>query len=140
MHALVKPAQQRKLVRADPVHAGLAQERHGREQARDAVAVARTGFKSCRILLRLGLPERLHARPADAPRRDLHVLRHAQPAGPLRPHEALVAGETENADVHALHVDRENARRLRRVHHKQKSVCGAERADPLQIQKIPRQV
>ena len=50
MHALVKPAQQRKLVRANPVHTGLAQECHGREQARDAVAVARPGLKACGVL------------------------------------------------------------------------------------------
>ena len=77
---------------------------------------------------------------AHAPRTDLHAGRDAQAAGALRPHEALMPREAEDADVHALHVDGEHARRLRRVDHEQKPVRGAEIADPLQVKQVSRQV
>ena len=53
LHALVKPAGQRKLVRADGIHARLLNKMHGGKQPRDAVAVARSGFEPCGILRRL---------------------------------------------------------------------------------------
>ena len=84
--------------------------------------------------------EGLHARPADAPRADVHALRHAQAARALRAHEALVAGEAEDADVLRAQIDGEHACRLRRVDHEQQSVRCAERADARQIKQIPRQI
>ena len=127
-------------MRADGLQPGLADELHGGEQARDAVAVARPGLKACGVLHGLFLQKRLHARAAHAPRTDLHAGRDAQAAGALRPHEALMPREAEDADVHALHVDGEHARRLRRVDHEQKPVRGAEIADPLQVEQVSRQV
>ena len=48
-----------------------------------------------------------HARPADAPRADVHALRHRAARGGA--HEALVAGEAEDADGAVRHM--EHARR-----------------------------
>ena len=48
--------------------------------------------------------------------------------------------EAEDADVHALHVDGEHARRLRRIDDKQQSVRRAERANARQIKQVPRQI
>ena len=67
-------------------------------------------------------------------------LRHAQAARALRAHEALVAGEAEDADVLRAQIDGEHACRLRRVDHEQQSVRCAERADARQIKQIPRQI
>ena len=54
----------------------------------------------------------VNAGAAAEQRPKLYTRPDAQTAGSLRTHQALVAGEAEHVNVHALHVDRYRACRL----------------------------
>ena len=140
LHACNKAAQQRRLVRVDGIDTGLVQKIERRVEARDAVAVERTGFETRRHLLGLRFGICLHTCAADLPRRDVHALAHAQSSRSLRAHERLVPCEAQHVDVHFLHVDRQNARALRGIHDKQKPMLVRKCTDARKVQHIARQV
>ena len=81
-------------------------------QSGDAVRIERARLEPCRIRLRLFAVVGVNAGAAAEQRPKLYARPDAQTAGSLRTHQALVAGEAEHVNVHALHVDRHRTCRL----------------------------
>lgn len=62
------------------------------------------------------------------------------PAGPLRPHPALVPGEAEDRNAVALRVQVKAARRLRGVEDEQKTVLARKSADAGCVQRVAGEI
>ena len=137
---LVKAPGKARFAGQDRLPAQLPPEAQRRPEARDAVTVEGPGLQAGGVLLRLGLPVALDPGAAGEKGPDLHPRSHAEAAGALGSHEALVAREAEDVDAHSLHVDGQQPRRLGGVHHQQKSVCPAEFPHPAEIHGVPREV
>ena len=127
-------------MRVDGGGGDLAEEIHRRGQPRDAVAVERAALEPRRIFLRLFAPVGLHARAAGLERADLHAGRGDEPAGPLRPHHALMPGEAEDGNAVALRVQVKAARRLRGVEDEQKAVFARKSADAGCVQRVAGEI
>ena len=73
-------------------------------------------------------------------RTDGKPLPYADPAGPLRPVKALMAGKAKDVNIHSLHINRQHSGRLGRVYDKQQLSLFAERAESRKIVGVSRQV
>ena len=61
---------------------------------------------------------------------DIHAGTDTQPAGALRPHEPLVAGEAQYVHAQRGHVDRHRPCRLRGIQNQQRAVGLTDLLDP----------
>ena len=104
------------------------------------MAVERAALEPCRIFLRLGAPVGLHARAAGFERADVHAGRNDEPAGALRRHHALVAGEAEDGYAVALRIQVKAARRLRGVENKEQPVLARKSADARYVQRVAGEI
>ena len=73
-------------------------------------------------------------------RTDGKPLPYADPAGPLRPVKALMAGKAKDVNIHSLHINGQHSGRLGRVYDKQQLSLFAERAESRKIVGVSRQV
>ena len=139
-HTLVKPPHQGLLFLTDGFHACLQQVVRRCIQSGNAVAVQRTGLQPCGVIPRLLPLEGMNAAAAPQQRTDVHPGTDTQPAGALRPHEPLVAGEAQYVHAQRGHVDRHRPCRLRGVQDQQRAVGMGHLRDTRHIRHIPRQV
>ena len=139
-YLIIKSAHKRGLVRVDGGGGDFVQKIHRRGQPRDAVAVERAALEPRRIFLRLLAPVGLHARAAGLERADFHAGCGDEPAGPLRPHHALMPGEAEDGNAVALRVQVKAARRLRGVEDEQKAVLARKSADARYVQRVAGEI
>ena len=115
---------QRGFVRADGVHARFGQKTERGVQAREAGQIHGARFEAIGQEVRHEFRVAHAAGAACNQRRELRgkLRPEHEAAGALRAVEALVAGEGKGADVHGLHIDGKNARRLRAVHEEKQAV------------------
>ena len=109
-------------------------------QSGDAVRIERARLEPCRIRLRLFAVVGVNAGTAAEQRSKLYTRPDAQAAGSLRTHQALVAGEAEHVNVHALHVDRYRTCRLRCIDNQKGTVCVRHCTDFGDIEQVSGQI
>ena len=109
-------------------------------QSGDAVRIERARFEPCGIRLRLFAVVGVNAGTAAEQRSKLYTRPDAQAAGSLRTHQALVAGEAEHVNVHALHVDRYRTCRLRCIDNQKGTVCVRHCTDFGDIEQVSGQI
>ena len=137
---LVEPLHQGVLRLFHRLYALRQQVVRRRVQPGDTVAVQRAGLQTGGVVLRLLPVEGVDAAAAPQQGADVHAGTDAQPAGTLRPHEPLVAGEAQYVHPQRGHVDRDRARRLGGVQNQQCAVGMGDLRDARYVQHISRQV
>ena len=139
-HTLIKCPHQVKLFLPDGVDSRFQQKAYPRVQPRETVGVQRTRFQRRGHLNGVGLAVGLNTAAAGEQGTNCDTLPDIQTACTLGAKQALMAGKTENVDVHFPYVNWNYPRRLGSVHHQQQTVGLGDCSDFPHIHQIPRQI
>ena len=140
LHTVVKPPHECAFVCSNSRNIGFFDKFQRGMQSGDAVRIERARLEPCRIRLRLFAVVGVNAGAAAEQRPKLYARSDAQTAGSLRTHQALVAGEAEHVNVHALHVDWHRACRLRCIDNQKGTVFVRHCTDFGDIEQVSGQI